>query len=397
MPVFNTYMKIVKKNLFMAVLYTVIFIFLTFMFSGNSKFSFDGAKIGEDNEVVFENSRLVISVIDKDNSRASAAFTDFISTRHDIVDIGEDKDDILDALYYTRVDYVLTIEEGYEEKLSNGETEGLFTNYQVPGSFDGVFVDNTLSQYVSIFSAYMAGGSDMLSALDKTAETMSKETEVKVELFSNESEEDSEYPARTKFFFNFLPYGLLASLISILSTVLIKINSREVAYRAHCSSTTAMSQTMQILLGSIVLVIIAWIVFMLAGMIINGGMFTGKCWLAVLNSFVFLLVAAGIAILISILKKDSRSVAMIANIVSLGMSFLCGVFVEQALLDEKVLAISRFLPAYWYIKANDMLMYTTEETFSGTEFMACIGIEALYAAALFAVIIIVSKSSHKAK
>lgn len=397
MPVFKTYMKIVKKNLFMAIMYTAIFIFLTFAFSGNSKLSFEGARLGKDNEVVFENSRLVISVIDKDNSEASAEFRNFISTRHDIVDIGEDKDDILDALYYTRVDYVLTIEDGYEERLSAGETEGLFSNYQIPGSYDGVFVDNTINQYVSILSAYLAGGNEMTAALDKAAEIMAEETEVKVEMFSDELEEDSEYPARTQFYFNFLPYGLIASLISILSTVLIKINSREVAFRANCSSTTAISQIMQILLGSVVLVLAAWIVFMLAGVLINGGMFTGKCWLAVLNSFVFILVAAGIAILISILKKDSRSVAMIANIVSLGMSFLCGVFVEQALLDEKVLAISRFLPAYWYIKANDMLIFTTEETFSSSEFMACIGIEALYAAALFAVIIIVSKSSHKAK
>lgn len=396
MPVFNTYMKIVKKNLFMAILYTAIFIFLTFAFSGSIQQNSSGGA-GEENGVLFEDAKLTISIIDKDKTVASAAFTDFISTRHKIVDIGEDKDDILDALYYTRVDYVLTIEEGYEEKLSAGGTSGLFTNYQVPGSFDGVFLDNTLNQYVSILSAYMAGGHDMPSALDKTAATMSKETEVKVELFTDGNEGDSEYPERTKFFFNFLPYGLIASLISILSTVLIKINGREVSFRANCSSTTAMSQTMQILLGSIVLVLITWIVFMIAGVLINGGMFTGKCWLAVLNSFAFILVAAGIAILISILKSDSRSVAMIANIVSLGMSFLCGVFVDQTLLDEKVLAVSRFLPAYWYIKANDMLISTTSETFSNSEFMTCIGIEALFAAALFAVIMLVSKAKHGAK
>ncbi len=387
MPVFNTYMKIVKKNLFMAVIYVGIFILLTFMFSGNFA----------QNKTTFEDSRLMISLIDKDNSDASKAFTDFIASKNDITDIGTDKDDILDALYYTRVDYVLMIEEGFEEKLSKGETTGLFTNYQIPGSFDGVYIENTINQYVSILSAYMVGGSDVTTALTKTAETMAEETQVKVELFSDEATAASDYPQRTQFYFNFLPYGLLGTLISVLSAVLIKINGREVSFRAKCSSTTASSQTMQILLGSIVLVLITWILFMLVGVIINGGMFTGKSWLAVLNSFVFILVAAGIAILISILKSDSRSIAMIANIISLGMSFLCGVFVEQGLLDEAVLSVARFLPAYWYIKANDMLMFTTAETFNTSEFMTCIGIEALFAAALFAVIMLVSKAKHGAK
>lgn len=387
MPVFNTYMKIVKKNLSMAVIYVGIFILLTFMFSGNLA----------QNRTTFEDSRLMISLIDKDNSEASKAFTDFIASKNDITDIETDKDDILDALYYTRVDYVLMIEEGFEEKLSKGETTGLFMNYQIPGSFDGVYIENTINQYVSILSAYMAGGSDITTALTKTAETMAEETQVKVELFSDEATVASDYPQRTQFYFNYLPYGLLGTLICVLSAVLIKINGREVSFRAKCSSITASSQTMQILLGSIVLVLITWILFMLVGVIINGGMFTGKSWLAVLNSFVFILVAAGIAILISILKSDSRSIAMIANIISLGMSFLCGVFVEQGLLDKAVLSAARFLPAYWYIKANDMLMFTTAETFNSSEFMTCIGIEALFAAALFAVIMLVSKAKHGEK
>lgn len=44
----------------------------------------------------------------------------------------------------------------------------------------------------------------------------------------------------------------------------------------------------------------------------------------------------------------------IVNTVSLGSSFLCGVFVQQELLGETVPSIARFLPAYWYVKAVDI-------------------------------------------
>lgn len=104
-----------------------------------------------------------------------------------------------------------------------------------------------------------------------------------------------------------------------------------------------------------------------------------------------------IAILISIIKSNAKSVAMIANIISLEMSFLCGVFVEQSLHGESVLKVSRFLPAYWYIKANDILMFSTETSFNKGEFYSCIGIQGLFIVMLFAVIFLVSKIKHSAR
>lgn len=386
MPVFNAYMKVVKKNLFMAIVYTLIFIILCFAFSGNTV-----------SDSSFEDTSLGVTIIDEDNSKASVALKDYIATQHQLVDVENNKDEILDALYYTRTDYVLTINKGYEEKILSGETTGLFKSYTSPDPYDSTLIESAINRYVSLFSASYISNGDLDAAITKTSEILSKETEVTVETFSDETDKNPEFPVKTQFYFNFLPYGILGSLISILSTVLIKMNGSELSNRAHCSSTPSLSQTLQLLLGSVTLVMMNWIVFMLVGMVINGGIFTGKCWLAVLNSFVFVLVAAGIAILISTIKNNSKSIAMIANILSLGMCFLCGVFVSQSLLGEGVLTVAKFLPAYWYIKANDMLMFGTAETLNMTEFMTCIGIEALFAAALFAVILLLSKARYERK
>lgn len=386
MQVFKAYMKIVKKNLSMAFMYTGIFIALTIMFSGNTVA-----------DQTFENVRLGVCVIDEDNTESSRMLTEYIGKKHNLEDIENSKDAILDALYYTRVDYVLTIKNGFEEKLSNGETNELFTNYKIPNSYYSVLIDNEIDEYISVLSSYIVSGNDIKTASLMTSELLSKEIELKIETFAENDNESGDYPVRVQFFFNYLPYVFISALISVLSTVLIKMNKKEVYYRTRCSSTTASSHTIQILLGSMVLVLAAWVIFMIAGMFMNGGVYTGKALYAVLNSFVFVLVSAGIAILISIVKSDSRSVAMIANIVSLGMSFLCGVFVEQALLGEQVLGVAKFLPAYWYIKANDILRTATDNVFNVNEFMTCIGIEALFAVALFAVVLLISKMKHSAK
>ena len=54
-------------------------------------------------------------------------------------------------------------------------------------------------------------------------------------------------------------------------------------------------------------------------------------------------------------EPPATMVNVITQVVSLGMSFLCGVFVDQSMLGDGVLAVARFLPAYWYIRVNRMI------------------------------------------
>ena len=75
---------------------------------------------------------------------------------------------------------------------------------------------------------------------------------------------------------------------------------------------------------------------------------------------------------------------MASNVLGLGMSFLCGVFVTQSLLGEEILNIGKLLPAYWYVRANNMIYGADGAVFDHGEIMACIGIQALFASAVFA-------------
>ncbi len=77
--------------------------------------------------------------------------------------------------------------------------------------------------------------------------------------------------------------------------------------------------------------------------------------LMVCNSFVFLICSVEIADIVSLLVKSSMAVSAISNIVSLGMAFLCGVFVPQSVLSDGVLSVGRFFPAYGDIKAVDSI------------------------------------------
>lgn len=384
MQVFKTFMKIALKKLPAAIIYIGIFIGLTIAI----------ANLNGDAEG-FKDTKLDVCVMDEDNSEASRALKAFIEAKHDTIEVRNDKDSILDAIYYNTVDYILVIREGYSEKISQGGTEGLFLNYTKPGSFSDTFFNSTLERYTGTVSAFIAEGKDISEATAAAGEIMSEETEVTIETF--EEKGVTSYSDKFAAYFQYMPYALVSVFISLLVPVLLVINGKEIRDRTNCSKLTTLSYSMQIFLGAAVVVMAVWSIFILVGFFINGFEFSGKIGLAILNSLVFTLVSAGIALFISALSPAEKVVSMIGNVVGLGMSFLCGIFVPLSVLGDGVVNISRFLPAYWYVRANNMLAGVSGEAFEKETFFMFLGIELLFAVIFFVLVLLVFRMKKKSR
>ena len=126
-------------------------------------------------------------------------------------------------------------------------------------------------------------------------------------------------------------------------------------------------------------------------MILNGGVYTGMAWLAVLNSLVFSIMATMLTLLVSNIVTNEQTISIITQIISLGMSFICGVFVPLDMLGEGVLKVAKFLPAYWYEKANNMLCGVTPYNFN--EYPTCLLVQVGFLVAFFAVALMVGRMS----
>ena len=100
-------------------------------------------------------------------------------------------------------------------------------------------------------------------------------------------------------FFQYMPYILISVMIYSLCTVLMAISKKDVSFRTACSSLSPRSSTLQIFGASAIYVAVIWLIFMIAALFMYGGIFEGRAWFAVLNSLIFTLVAASIAIFIS--------------------------------------------------------------------------------------------------
>ncbi len=359
MQVFKLFFKVARAKAGIILLFILLFLGFCFPMVNSSKEKLD-----------FEESSLTVCVIDLDQSEASKSLVEDISNKNDLMELpldmlgnGEgglslhDERLIMDIMYYEMLDYTLVIPEGYESRLADFENEEeLFGSYTLRDSYQASMMGQYLNNYIRCVRVYLNEGSSMPQALKKTREELSKSAEVSVVTPEESDALDPDFTDKFAIFFRLMPYILIAVMINVLSPVLLTLNRKDQKARIQCSRVSVASYLSQIFSGSGVLVVLIWGLFMASGMIIYGGFYRGlHCHLAVLNTFIFALISAAIAILITTFNPNNTVVLMLSQLIGLGMAFICGAFVPQSMLSEGVLAVAKIFPAYWFEKANDIL------------------------------------------
>lgn len=384
MQVFKAFFKIAKKRLNAAVIYFLIYAAITVLLSSTS----------EDNYTSnFQSSQLYVTVTDNDESTASKALCNYLSSLHHVTKQAEDKNTVLDQIYYRTLDYALTIPAGFEDALLSGDSEEILTSLTIPGSTRGQYVDQQISQYLQSIQIYLAGGSTLAEAIEKTDAAVAAAPEVAVISFR---EATSQSNSAVFYFFQYLPYIFIAILFTGMAPILVVLGDRSIKDRTACSALPGRVRTTSLMAGCTLYSLGLWLLFLLLGFILYGkDMLQTTVLYAILNSFVFLLFAAAATLLLSSFSPDDNVLNMIANIFGLSMSFLCGIFVPQSMLPDSVLSVGRFLPAYWYVRINNMLGGFGKEIFDSHFYWQCIGIELLFAIAVFVLIPVANRQKRR--
>lgn len=168
MQVFKTFLKIAKKKFPSVLLYYIIFTVIVIAMS----------KIGaSDHETSFTATKADIYIIDEDDSTASHALSDYLSSMHNPVTLKDtDTMTLQDALYYQNVDYILTIPEGFEEQLTDSDARDFLPVSMRKDNSNGYFVDQQVTEYLSSVRLFMAGGFSLSEAVTNPVNHFPKET-----------------------------------------------------------------------------------------------------------------------------------------------------------------------------------------------------------------------------
>lgn len=383
MQTFNTFFRIAKKRMISNIIYLVIYLVVTLLLTGI------GAGGASDQ---FSATSLTIAVEDMDQSASSEALIRFLDTIHEIREMPESTNALSDELYYRSTEYALIIPKGFEERLLAGETKELLSDVKIPGSAAGFFADQQIEEYISSIQLNLISGNSIENAIRMTDEAIASKPEIKMISF-----EQGKSVKKTKLFsfFQFLPYIFSVMLIVGMSPILSVFRTNPLARRIACSSTPNYRRNVGIIFGCFFYSLAAWFVFMLIAFLIYGTtLFSREGFLGMGNSLLSVFFATGLAFLVSNITADDSVLNMIGNIYGLSSAFLCGCFVPQSLLADKVLAVAKFLPSYWYVRANNMIGGMGSEAFSEQLFRTCIDVQLLFVVAIFAVGFMVSRQKR---
>jgi len=344
MQVFNACLKIIRKNLPTLSIYMVAFLSVTMIFqlahSENSMTDFMASK-----------PKLAVINLDTD-APLTAGLTEYLANNAEIIPVGKDDEAQRDALFFRNVDSILYIPAGFTQQFLSGSNPTI-EKRSVPNSAAAIYADLLSDAYLNTARVYAQHTTDDQHAIvANTLNDLSNVAQVTLATYGSPMAEQNEVAP----FFNAASYAILSLLILGVTSTLLSFRQTERLQRTQCSPLPSNSIHLQSLLANSLYMLAVWMLMTLCAYAAFGtALLNTVGLLLVLNMFTLCLVGLSLSYLIGTLIKNRSAQAAIANSLSLGMTFLSGGFVPQSLLGENVLAVARFFPSYWYVRANETL------------------------------------------
>lgn len=355
MQVFRVSLKILKKNIPTLLIYIVIFLIISLLFA-----SFARGQESEYSE--FVPVKTSVAFFAEESTPLVEGFKNELAKTAIFVDIEDDYDKIMDALYFRNVSYVLRIPEGFTEKIMSGE-EVQLEKRTVPNSTSNIYTDLAINTYFNTARLYVSQ-EPLLSEeelVKKVSLSLARTTDISIEKGGTSTDTNG----FGKFYFNYLAYSLVSILIMGTSIVMLVWKDINLYRRTAISPLESGKINMGKFLALGVFTLITWFVLIISYFFLSGSLATDvKSLLYLVNSLIFAFTALGLSFLIGTLLKNRNAISAVSNVLSLGPSFISGVFVPQELLGESVLSLAKVTPTFWYVTANiriDALQGLTNE------------------------------------
>lgn len=345
MQVFKLFFRIVAKNKSTFLIYLGAFIGITMLFVSFTSPQAEGG---------FESTKVSLLIMNKDQGAIGQGLTDYLSDMTNPLSLPDSEDARTDALYFQKAHYILSIPEDFSRRLMAGDSDLGLERRLGHNSMAQAQVELLISRYVNLASAYREGIKNISEEdlVRRVRGNLNKNASAEM-LSASGSSANS-----LQFYFRYYSYSVLSILILCVSSVSLAVGKPDIRQRNAASPIPGTRQALQLIAGSLVLALALWGFLMALGL----SLFAREAHPQVIrlllgNSLVHTLVCLCLSFMLSVLIKNHMAQSAIANVVTLSMCFLSGVFVPQELLGQTVQRLSSFLPTHWYIRAVDALNY----------------------------------------
>ena len=334
MTIFKAFLKILNKNKFIVILYTVILI----LFGGINMQT-------QESSINFQAVKPDVMIINNDKeTEITNDLINYIKENTNLKEIKEEQ--INDALFYREINYVITIPKNFSDDFKNKKNPEI--TVKSTGDYQASYAEMILKRYMEVANTY--NEIDEKDLINKIHQTLGKQTTVEIT-----TKLDSNTLERAAFYYNFESYSILACLIYVICLVLFIFNNEKIRKKNIISSTNYKKINKILLLSNCLYSILVWLIYLIMSIILIGNvMLTSHGIIFMINSLVFTMCATTLAFLVGTILTKKEAISGIVNVIGLGSSFLCGAFVPIEYLPDSVLKIAHILPTYWYIQNNEI-------------------------------------------
>lgn len=345
MQVFKVSMKVLKRNYPSILIYLGIFLGLSLLFASQGSQQ-------EEEYTSFETVKTPVAVFDEEDTPLVRGFIENLRETAEIKELKDEEATISDALYFRVVTYVIRIPEGFTETFM-GQEDVMVEIESIPGSAGNTYTDLAVNSFFQTAALYLAADETLSeeALVEESVSALRERTPVEVKS-QNQQKEDG----YAKFYFNYMSYSLVSILVLGTSLIMLVWKDKDLYERTEVSPLKRESISLQKYLALGVFTLLTWVVLNGAYFIVNAqSTLDLRTLLHMGNSVVFAFTAMGMSFLIGTLLKSRNAISAVSNVVSLGPSFISGVFVPQELLGSGVLSMARVTPTYWYVTANNRI------------------------------------------
>ena len=341
MIVYKYFIRIALRHKSIILGYGILFLFLSIVNSGST----------EINDMNFIDESLKLGVIDHSKTEISRGLVDFLASKNKLVDIVEDEDYIREEIFLQTIDGAIIIPSDFQDRLMKKEEAiKLYKNDRKAGAY---YLSQQIDKYLVFANASCEKGQ---YPVDQIKDALKEEASV--ELWSRDqgfrSNGASDWFAK---YYNFTSYIIIAIYINVIGLIMGEFNEENLEGRLRTSSKRLLQYNREIYLGQISLGFIITSVFVLGSLLMKFR-YVGEVNLFkyLINIYIFSFSILCLSFLINTISRNKHAINGLSTVLSLGTSFISGVFVSQDLLGERVLSIAKFFPTYYFVSINEKTM-----------------------------------------
>lgn len=353
MRVFKACVLVIKRQKLTFFIYFAIFMALSLAL---------GKSMEQNSGSGFSEVKANFTVINRDRETPlTGRMMDFLKEHGNYVEIEDDKEAIQDARFNNAVSYVLIIPEGFQDALA-AEHPLLLQENMTESSIYGYQIKSYVNRYWNLVRTWERNKRDAgeKEIADSVYGILEKEGKVEMRQYN----EKLAVPSSLQFQYRVSPYIILVLSTLCVSMVFLSFQRSDIRMRNLCSPLKPGNRLFQMVLATGLMGLLFWILLNLAIFYVCGKELQGvdikTLGLILLNSFLMEVFAMTLAVLAAQFIKDTSAQGSLANILSLGLSFLGGVFVPVEIMGDGMRSLVRFLPVYWYENGLSQICGLTE-------------------------------------